>query len=185
MSEQCTEHMPRASAISNALSICTDVTDGRNGLTKSLSHQPEITSSSVTRTPAYSDLSPAQFEARAILATLPRDPKAKTHQRAALRELAMTHCPGCSTKMPRLQAHSTSLRLFCGQDCPGRHQVDDVVVSRLLAGAPVTSTRAERIEAVKVLSSQGRSAAWIADYLRTTARSVVRYRHEIQTRKAA
>ena len=50
---------------------------------------------------------------------------------------------------------------------------------------PVTSTRAERIEAVKVLSSQGRSASWIADYMRTTARSVVRYRHEIQTRKAA
>lgn len=52
MSEQCTEHMPDAYATSNALSICTDVTE-RNGLTEKVSHLPEITPSSVTRTRIY------------------------------------------------------------------------------------------------------------------------------------
>ena len=63
MFEQCGEHMPDAYATSNALSICTDVTDGRNGLTKTSSHLPEITSSSVTRTRAYGFSSSDGFRA--------------------------------------------------------------------------------------------------------------------------
>ena len=82
-------------------------------------------------------------------------------------------------------------RVNCSRACrdeANRHvgrPVDEMAVVRLLAGSAVVSTRGERIEAVRVLTAQGRSIAWIADYLRTTSRSVERYRHEIQTRKAA
>ena len=138
-------------------------TDGRtDGLTKSLSHQPEITSSFVTRTRAY--------------------------------EIVV--CPICSHDMPK--GPPSKRRVYCSQLCRNRgisrvrhhplthdNTIDAMAVVRLLEGWVVASTRAERIEAVRVLTDRGRSASWIADYMRTTARSVVRYRHEIQTRKAA
>ena len=120
-----------------------------------------------------------------MLATMAPDPKAKAHRRAVLRELAMTHCPDCSAWMPKRLAHSTRLRLSCGPTCPGRNGVDDVVVVRLLDGSHVVSTKAERLEAVRVLTDRGRSASWIADRLHTTERSIQRYRAEIATRKAA
>lgn len=69
------------------------------------------------------------------------------------------------------------------------HDVDDVVVTRLMAGVPVTSTRSERIEAVAYLTMRGRSAVWIAAQLHITTRSVCRYRAELNqsatTRKVA
>jgi len=63
MSEQCTEHMQVAYAGSNASRICTDGRNGRDVLTEMVSHLPETTSSSVTRTRAYGDFSLADFEA--------------------------------------------------------------------------------------------------------------------------
>ena len=120
-----------------------------------------------------------------MLATMAPDPKARAHRRAVLRELAMTHCPDCSAWMSKRLSHSTRLRLSCGPTCPSRNGVDDVVVARLLDGSPVTSTRGERIEAVRVLTARGRSASWIADYLHTTRRSIERYRAELTNRKQA
>jgi hypothetical protein len=100
----------------------------------------------------------------------------------------MSTCPICSHDMPARRANGC-IRCYCSKPCQdigtGRTnranntRVDEVAVIRLLEGWQVASTRAERIEAVRVLTGQGRSAAWIADYLRTTRRSVERYRHEI------
>ena len=151
MSEQCTEHMQGAYAGSNASRICTDGRNGRNALTEMVSHQPETTSSSVMRTRTY--------------------------------EIAV--CPVCSHDMPKGPASKP--RVYCSLLCRNRGisirmygaagQVDEVAVYRLLEGWQVASTRAEKIEAVRVLTHQGRSIAWIADYLRITTRSVERYRH--------
>ena len=115
-----------------------------------------------------------EVEAKAILATLPHDPNAKAHRRTILRELAWTHCPGCSTKMPKTRARSNVRRTSCGPFCPG--DVDEVVVLRLLAGTPVISNKAERLEAVNILTARGMSGSEIAEHLHTTKRSVIRYR---------
>ena len=102
-------------------------------------------------------------------------------------------CPICSHDMPK--GPPSKPRVYCSHLCRNRGisirmygaagQVDEVAVFRLLEGWQVASTRAEKIEAVRVLTRQGRSIAWIADYLRITTRSVERYRHEIHNRKAA
>lgn len=101
-----------------------------------------------------------------------RDPKASAHRRAILRELKTTHCPRCSTFVRVVQPH--------GQDCAPR---DEVVVSRLVAGVPVESTRRERLEAVRMLSARGHSAQWIAGHMRIAERSVTRLRAELITRR--
>ena len=94
-------------------------------------------------------------------------------------------CPICSHDMPK--GPPSKPRVYCSKPC--RYQgisrtirvnglfVDEVAVFRLLEGWQVASTRAEKIEAVRVLTHQGRSIAWIADYLRITTRSIERYRH--------
>ena len=105
-------------------------------------------------------------------------------------------CPICSQPVTEPRHDSPSkLRVYCSKPC--RYQgisrtirvnglfVDEVAVFRLLEGWPVASTRSERIEAVRVLTVQGRSAVWIADYLRITRRSVERYRHEIHPNRKA
>jgi hypothetical protein len=63
-------------------------------------------------------------------------------------------------------------------------EVDEVAVMRLIAGDPVTSTKAERLEAVRALTGRGRSAAWIARQLHMTPRSVQRLRAELHLRNA-
>ena len=97
----------------------------------------------------------------------------------------MTMCPICSHDMPK--GPPSKPRVYCSHLCRNRGisirmygaagQIDEVAVFRLLEGWQVASTRAEKIEAVRVLTYQGRSIAWIADYLRITTRSVERYRH--------
>ena len=97
----------------------------------------------------------------------------------------MSPCPICSHDMPK--GPPSKPRVYCSHLCRNRGisrrmygdaaQVDEVAVFRLLEGWQVASTRAEKIEAVRVLTCQGRSIAWIADYLRITTRSVERYRH--------
>lgn len=57
-----------------------------------------------------------------------------------------------------------------------QRDVDAVVVDRLCLGDRTTSKMGERIEAVRVLTDRGQSASWIAMLLRTTPRSVQRYR---------
>jgi hypothetical protein len=166
--QQCDEHMPTAYATSNATSICTDGRNGRTELTKNLGHLPEITPSSVTRGRTYADV--------------------------------MIPCPTCGTLMPS-DIRLSRPRLHCSKSCAGRsantlahlaeisrmrviagHDVDDVVVTRLLSGVPVASTRSERIEAVAYLTLRGRSALWIAAQLHITTRSVCRYRAELNQR---
>ena len=98
----------------------------------------------------------------------------------------MIPCPICSHDMRpwRSGSHHKTCSAICGHilraaSLRARNtDVDEMAVVRLLEGWVVTSTRAERIEAVRVLTNRGRSASWIADYMRTTARSVERYRHE-------
>ena len=73
-------------------------------------------------------------------------------------------------------------RTYCSWVCvvPGRMladgDVDEVAVYRLLNGEAVKSTRGERLEAVRTLTEKGNSASRIADLMRTTQRSVTRYR---------
>ena len=105
----------------------------------------------------------------------------------------MIPCPICSQAMSSKNSIGRP-RVYCSQFCHNQGnsrlirsraaEVDEMAVVRLLAGSKVLSTRGERIEAVRVLTGQGRSASWIADYLRTTRRSVERYRHEITNRRA-
>ena len=109
----------------------------------------------------------------------------------------MSVCLICSK--PTGQSHTPPYppRIYCSRACMGLsyrrvhvikqakedNTIDEQAVYRLLEGWVVASTRAEKIEAVRVLTCQGRSIAWIADYLRTTTRSVERYRHEIHNRR--
>jgi hypothetical protein len=164
---------------SNASSICpvamlsSNGTDGRtDGRTNEEPYSPtRDTSSSVTRAPAYG------FAADGFEGQIP--------------------CPVCGTLMPANYGPHLA-RLYCSKRCAGRgvrtlahlaeirhasiianRDVDDVVVTRLLAGVPVTSTRSERIEAVAYLTLRGRSAVWIAAQLHITTRSVGRYRAEL------
>lgn len=58
----------------------------------------------------------------------------------------------------------------------GGSDIDWVVVDRLVAGIPVRSNRAERIEAAAIMTRRGMSAAEIAEQMRCSDRSVVRYR---------
>ena len=117
----------------------------------------------------------------------------------------MIACPTCGSLMPE-RRHGRRL-LHCSRRCVGRdpaklarlaeirrqsaianRHVDDVVVSRLMAGDRLPSTRAERIEAVAYLTANGRSALWIATQMHITTRGVFRYRAELNRttkRKAA
>jgi hypothetical protein len=80
-------------------------------------------------------------------------------------------------------------RRFCSRSCAGRANtarirtrnadLDEVAVIRLISGSRVASTKAERREATRLLTERGRSASWIAGLLRTTERSVTRYRAEL------
>lgn len=86
---------------------------------------------------------------------------------------------------------SNRLRLYCSRRCtlaanpPQIHsrEMDEVAVERLIAGDRVTSTKAERLEAVRQLTARGRSAAWIAAHLHIAERSVTRLRAELHTRR--
>ena len=85
------------------------------------------------------------------------------------------------------------LRSFCSRLCANRAKsariteanrfLDEVAVIRLTSGSPVTSTKAERLEAVRLLVGRGCSTAVVAQRLHTTPRSIWRYRAEL-TRKA-
>jgi DNA-binding NarL/FixJ family response regulator len=85
------------------------------------------------------------------------------------------------------------LRSFCSRLCANRAKsariteanrfLDEVAVIRLTSGSPVTSTKAERLAAVDILTTRGLSTAVIAQRLHTTPRSIWRYRAEL-TRKA-
>ena len=105
----------------------------------------------------------------------------------------MTLCPVCNQPMNPWRHNPP--RVTCSQICGNviahltyvAHQaeVDSVAVWRLTHGDPVTSTRAERITATADLTGHGHSLTQIAAILGVTCKSVSRYRHEIQTRKAA
>ena len=87
------------------------------------------------------------------------------------------------------------LRTFCSRLCANRANVarfaeanrflDEVAVIRLTTGSPVTSTKAERLEAVRLLVDRGYSTAVVAERLHTTTRSVWRYRAELHRREVA
>ena len=86
------------------------------------------------------------------------------------------------------------LRSFCSRLCANRAKsariteanrfLDEVAVIRLTTGSPVTSTKAERLEAVRLLIGRGYSTAVVAQRLHTTTRSIWRYRAELTQRKA-
>jgi DNA-binding CsgD family transcriptional regulator len=57
-----------------------------------------------------------------------------------------------------------------------QREVDEVIVDRLRLGYKTTSTKAERIEAVRSMTGRGLSASWIAMFLRMTPRTIQRYR---------
>ena len=90
-------------------------------------------------------------------------------------------CPYCHLPLPK-NHFGHGPRVYCSRRCSAlgrmaqQRDVDDVVVDRLRLGYKTTSTKAERIEAVRVLTERGRSASWIAMLLRTTPRSITRYR---------
>lgn len=102
------------------------------------------------------------------------------------------HCPTCSKPVPPPAPTTRVPRQFCSKPCASRANgaavsarhatLDEMAVVRLLAGSPVTSTKAERIEAVRVLTGRGRAASWIAEFLHITERSVTRYRAELAAR---
>ena len=101
-------------------------------------------------------------------------------------------CPTCSKPVPASAPTTRVPRQFCSKPCASRANgaavharhasLDEMVVIRLLDGSPVTSTKAERIEAVRVLTARGRAASWIAEFLHITERSVTRYRAELAAR---
>lgn len=106
----------------------------------------------------------------------------------------MIPCPVCRRPMPQLHFQKTRLRQFCSRRCSvtatnSRRSardayLDEVAVIRLTTGSPVTSTKAERLEAVRLLIGRGYSTAVVAERLHTTTRSVWRYRAELTNRKA-
>ena len=63
--------------------------------------------------------------------------------------------------------------------------VDEMAVVRLVNGWGVEATRGERVEAVAILTKRGRSAAWIAESLHITERTICRYRAELHRREVA
>ena len=108
----------------------------------------------------------------------------------------MKPCPICSQPMAaRYPSNGGKTRKFCSRSCGGRANamairtrnadLDEVAVIRLISGSLVASTKAERIEAVRVLTARGLSAAVIAKRLHTTPRSVWRYRAEFNRREVA
>jgi len=94
---------------------------------------------------------------------------------AAPEGLTLAPCLACPNKR-------RTGRLYCSWACYLADRVvkervaDSVVIDRLCLGDRTTSTRAERIEAVRILTEKGRSASWIAMLLHTTERSITRYR---------
>jgi len=100
----------------------------------------------------------------------------------------MTTCPICSSPMPPT-LNNGNPRKHCSRPCAyiGKGHtrrlinlyVDDMAVIRIIANdPPPTTTKGERMAAVQVLTTQGRSASWIADQLHIAERSVNRYRSE-------
>ena len=90
-------------------------------------------------------------------------------------------CPECHLPMP--EKHSSGRpRFYCSRRCyvlghmAAQCEVDEVVVDRLCLGYRTTSTKAERIEAVRDMTERGLSASWIAMSLRMTPRTIQRYR---------
>jgi len=90
-------------------------------------------------------------------------------------------CPVCHLPMPEKRSDGRP-RFYCSWRCsvPGRVaaqlEVDEVVVDRLCLGYKTTSTKAERIEAVRDMTEHDLSASWIAMSLRMTPRTIQRYR---------
>jgi len=102
----------------------------------------------------------------------------------------MKPCPICRrptpTTWPNGTPHTFCSRLCANRACNLRHaSLDEVAVIRLTTGSPVTSTKAERLEAVRLLVSRGYSTAVVAERLHTTTRSVWRYRAELTRRAVA
>jgi len=90
-------------------------------------------------------------------------------------------CPECRQPMPE-NHHGGRPRVYCSRRCyilgrmAQQREVDEVIVDRLRLGYKTTSTQAERIEAVRILTERGRSASWISMLLRMTPRTIQRYR---------
>ena len=106
----------------------------------------------------------------------------------------MSDCPVCGQPMSPYDTWWHH-RTHCSRRCSAitgaavvrarESEVDDVVVWRLIDGIPVASTRGERLEAVRQLTSRGYSLFDIASRLHTTDRSVSRYRAELNRRAVA
>ena len=102
----------------------------------------------------------------------------------------MKPCPICRRPTPTTWPNGTP-HTFCSRLCANRAQIarhaemDEVAVIRLTTGSPVTSTKAERLEAVRLLIARGCSTAVVAERLHTTTRSVWRYRAELHRKALA
>ena len=102
--------------------------------------------------------------AKAILAILRPDPQAKAHVRTLRRWAAAE---------------------YRSRRCARRALLlDDVVVDRLMTGIAVDSTKAERLEATRILTARGRSIEEISQALHNTKRAIERYRDELNNGKA-
>lgn len=84
-------------------------------------------------------------------------------------------CASCTTRRAEFHA-SQRARVI------ENRSVDEVAVERAVAGdPPAEMTRGERLEVTRQLTARGASAREIALILRTTPRSVERYRAELRT----
>ena len=100
-------------------------------------------------------------------------------------------CPVCQSPMPAMQRRVAGE--FCSRRCCGialnrrspeaSRELDDVVLMRLIDGWPVASTKAERLEASRMLTERGMSVAHIARGMGIKPRSVSRYRAELSQRE--
>ena len=102
----------------------------------------------------------------------------------------MIPCPICSKPVPATWPNGRP-RTFCSRLCANRANnarhtsMDEVAVIRLTSGSPVPSTKAERLEAVRLLVGRGYSTRSVAERLHTTTRSVWRYRAELNRKAVA
>ena len=88
------------------------------------------------------------------------------------------HCESCTTRRAESMARASAAGV--ASRCGTPDDVDEMAVERALSGDPPRLTRAERREVTRILTARGYSATQIASRLRTSPRTVIRYRAELR-----